>query len=90
MSRDKRTTRFTTLQNMNNTHARVNTYEQGTVGTRHHIRNHEVSIVFAVLATKIFREEGVVIAGTWTHVTYKSHDQVKDLWILGLDPDSVF
>jgi hypothetical protein len=54
------------------------------VKTGHPVRNHEVSIVFVVLGTKILKK-GVVIAGTWIHVTQKSHDQVKDLWILELD-----
>jgi hypothetical protein len=38
----------------------------------------------SVLLDKILKK-GVVIAGTWIHVTQKSHDQVKDLWILELD-----
>jgi hypothetical protein len=63
----------------------VNTYDHRSVKTGHPVRNHEVSIVFVVPETKILKKEGVVIAGTWIHVTCELHDQVKDLWILELD-----
>lgn len=45
----------------------------------HHVRTHGVTIVFVVLGTKILKKEGVVIAGTWTHVTCESLGRVKDL-----------
>jgi len=56
------------------------TYDHRSVRTGHPVQNHEVSTVFVVPGTKILnKKKGVVIAGTWIHVTCESHDQVKDL-----------
>ena len=56
----------------------MSTYDHRSVKAGHPVRNHEVSVVFVVPGTKIL-EKGVVIAGTWIHVTCKSHDPVNDL-----------
>jgi hypothetical protein len=57
----------------------TDTYDHWSVNTGHPVRYHEVSIVFVVSRTKILQIEGILIAGSWIHVTCKSHDQVKNL-----------